>query len=59
MPQLQKCIHLNLQTTVWRALGFVTIQLHEVEICELKPKYKVKVTRCQGVSSTSLVELQR
>ena len=22
MPQLQKCIHLNSQTTVWRALGF-------------------------------------
>ena len=22
MPQLQKCIHLTLQTTAWRALGF-------------------------------------
>ena len=46
---------------MWQLIvkGYVTIQLHEVEICELKPKYKVEVMKCQSISSTTLVELQR
>ena len=37
----------------------VTIQLREVEIHELKPKYKVEVTKWWNISSTALVELQK
>ena len=42
-----------------QSLICVTTQLHEVEVCELKPKYLVEVTKWRSMSSTTLVELQR
>ena len=36
--------------------GFVMTQLHEVEVRELKPKYKVEVTKCGFL--LPLVELE-
>ena len=41
----------------WRAS--IMAQLREVEVCELKPKYKVEVTKWRSSNPTALVEPER
>ena len=56
---MKHCVSAVIDVLLVSCKGYVTVQLCEVEICELRPKYLVKVMKGQSVSSTTLVELKR